>query len=1528
MDQILIHIFYGDFFSEFDVEKLNKDSISIGSDESDDIFIQADILKARHVVIEKRLESWIILVPISRSLIYKDKRIDKKFLEDGDTFVIPNKNQSSDSVSILILDKQEFSFSNKSARYSLKDINEITIGRSENNNIIYHNKNVSDYHASIKIGENGEFQAIVKDGDVMHINGRRVDKKILQPGDVIHVWRYKIVFDKAYITVFNIGGSVSVRNLKEILSMELAYPFLQRSPRLEPLLPDEEILIPNPPARISKPNTDFSFWLQLFLPPMVTIIATFAYPRSLVFTLPMAVSTVVISLTNYLSQHKNYKKREKKRNDKYMEIINQIGSKLEWVKGEQKSILLKTHPSLQDSAQMALERSRRLWERAYDDIDFLDTRLGIGKASLCVELRYNESDINIEDDPLKDKPKELFDKYSVVEDIPVSVPLYTACTLGVVGARSDIINIVRSIIMQIASRHSYDEVKIITVFSNDEDEWNWIKWLPHAWDENRKRRFISCDPASTHEMLTQFNDILKKRENILSQSTDDEKERFLPHFVIILADRILTENEAIMKLLTQNNQFLGVSTIFAFDRMEYLPKNCRYILESGDTSGALYEKKQSSKKLTFTPDKVSGADAEAFARSLAPVRLRQMGAALNIPNTVPLLELFDANTAEELNIGVKWSNSETFKSLAVPLGIRDGGEKLLLDLHEKYHGPHGLIAGTTGSGKSELMQSLILSLAVNFHPYDVVFVLIDYKGGGMANLFEGMPHLVGTITNLDGNQITRSLISIKSEIKKRQELLGEYKVNHIDGYQALYKQKKAARPLPHLFIIIDEFAELKSEQPDFMRELVSAARVGRSLGVHLILATQKPSGVVDDQIWSNARFRLCLKVQGREDSNEVLKRPDAANIKQPGRAYLQVGNNEMFDLFQSAWSGARYSPDESSKQNEKTLLKVELDGRRKPLFGSESKPGEKGGITQLEAVLREIINTATRENITKLNGPWLPPLPETLYLSDLLGKDMGRPEKNRWEEAGKWMCPVIGLADSPHEQKQFPVAIDLGREGHLLIYGAPATGKTTLLSTLITSLALTYSPNDLNIYILDFGSRTFNIFSELPHVGGVVMGDEDEKLSKLMKLLKKEIEKRKRLFSEVGVSSLISYRQATGNGMPAIILLLDNYSALAELYPETEEIFVQFSREAGNYGIHLVITANGLSAIRFKISQNFKLAIALQMMDKSDYSGIVGKTNGLEPSPVNGRGLVKIGIPVEFQTALPVRGSNEADRSMEMKSLFDGISKSWKGKRAKSIPILPDILKFRDMLEYDELKYQMQADKGLVPLGLTTEELEPVFIDFGEISCFMVTGQIQSGRTNVLKSFISFLKEKGTLEKSYIIDSNNSGLYQYKSAAGPESYITEADALSSVIEEISAELYLRKNELLSRRKDWEGDFDEKKYIESLPQMILFIDEYIDFYYMADENVKSNLEKLLKKYKGLKFCMVVSGLSEDISSNNYDSLTKAMIECQNGLVIGGSFEQQRVFSSRMPYAEQGKILDAGEAYYLSKGKTSRIKLPLV
>lgn len=384
--------------------------------------------------------------------------------------------------------------------------------------------------------------------------------------------------------------------------------------------------------------------------------------------------------------------------------------------------------------------------------------------------------------------------------------------------------------------------------------------------------------------------------------------------------------------------------------------------------------------------------------------------------------------------------------MAVPLGVNVKNNIVYLDLHEKYHGPHGLVAGTTGSGKSEILQTFILGAVTRFHPYEIGFVIIDFKGGGMVNQFRKLPHLIGAITNIDGKAIERSLKSIKAELLKRQALFAEAEVNHIDKYIKAYKEGKVKNPLPHLVIIVDEFAELKAEQPEFMKELISTARIGRSLGVHLILATQKPAGQVNDQIWSNSKFKLCLKVQTQEDSNEVLKSPLAAEIREPGRAYLQVGNNEIFELLQSGFSG---SPEKSDQGNQKAfdIYSLDFKGNRKLVYSQRPKKTI-SSRTQLEAIVDYVHDYCEASNIKKLPDICLPALSKSIeYDNNQFGcrKNLA-------------MGVTVGIYDDPDHQVQSKAVINIG-ESNVMIIGSAQYGKTNLLETIIRSLVENYSPN-------------------------------------------------------------------------------------------------------------------------------------------------------------------------------------------------------------------------------------------------------------------------------------------------------------------------------------------------------------------------------------------------------------------------------------------------------------------------------------
>ena len=1533
---ILLHIYYDDFFIEADLSNFNKKYVNLGNNDSNDLIISSSLIENKHLVFESEHSNWIVRNVGKKGLSYSGKQVDRKNLLPGDIFTISSALSGTGSM-VAIVVKSKSQYDHVLKKFETKGLSIIRIGKSSTNDIIYSDPLVSSDHAKIYRADDGQFYiADLKSTNGIYLNGRRIYENVLKPGDVIHICGYKLIYDQDCISIGNIG-SVQVREMRLLedssTRKKAAYPYFQSSPRLIPEMPKGEVDIPNPPSAPSNPNIS---WVSILLPPGIMTVITIATAvvsktaSYAMMSLLMTAGTILTSVYNYMSQNNKYIKDERNRKEKYLQLIHNQRKELEYAREQQRNATYYVHPDIRECISRAESLDRKLWERTIQYPDFLLLRLGIGNIPFRIKVKAQRQEIAIEQDPLKEEPQKLADEFCMLQDIPVAIPLYDYGTAGLIGTRNEIIQSARALLLQIAVHHSYDDVKIVAIYPGDEtNEWEWMRWLPHVWDESRQQRFLASDKDAAHELFSPLYDLIKERELRSNKSEVYANSAQLPHFVFLITDMRLLENEAIMTYLAHSNKNLGISSIFMTDRIEFLPKDCRTIIDLTSKAAQFIERNAETTATQFTPDKLPLKDAEYFARKLAPVRLKQMVSAGNLPKMVTMLDLFDVKKTEELLVMKRWESNEPYRSLATPLGIRQGGEKLLMDLHERGYGPHGLVAGTTGSGKSELLQSFIISLAINYHPHEVSFVLIDYKGGGMANAFVDLPHLVGTITNLGGNQTARALVSIKSELKRRQAIFGEFNVNHIDNYQKLYRKKQATEPLPHLIIIADEFAELKKEQPEFMQELVSAARVGRSLGVHLILATQKPSGVVDDQIWSNSRFKLCLKVQDTNDSQEVIKRPDAANIKFPGRAYLQVGNNEIFELFQSAWSRADYDPEANATvRNVAEISEVNLDGSRNQLYTTTQAKKSKSEFSQLQVLVKHLDEVAQNEGIRRLNGPWLPPLPENLTLNSILSGNSTGFDGEKWLANHMWMCPSVGLVDNPAEQLQYPLTVDFGKEGHLLVYGSPGYGKTTFLQTLITSLAISYSPSDVNIYIMDFGGRTLNIFNDLPHCGGVIMMDESEKLKKFIQFILRELDTRKKLFASRGVSSLPAYRISAAEALPAILIALDNYSAMAELYPDIEELFVQITREGGNLGIHVVFTAGSASSIRYKTSANFKLAVTLQLADKSDYSSIVGRTNGLEPSPVNGRGLVKGNPPLEFQTALAVDGDNEIERTDALRKLISKMSESWTGPKAKPVPIMPEVVHLRELLVRTDVKRTLASKALAVPIGLNEAELEPVYFDLSETPHFLVSGNVQSGKTNFLRALIITMAMRYSPEKLglYIVDSNAYGLYPFSQLPHVKAYINSSEQLPDVVEGIKVILDERKNELNEARKASGGILSEKDFLSSKQMHLIVIDDFNDFMQIADLDVKDLFERILKRDRSLGVNLLVASMSSDIGSS-WDAFAKALKELQTGLLLASASDQQ-VFSIKLPYGEAERALKPGDGYYVTRGRYIGLKTALM
>ncbi len=838
-------------------------------------------------------------------------------------------------------------------KFSLEGLSEVTIGKAEQNVICVNSLGlVSAHHARLlRRGESWVLEDASTNGT--YIGLERVSSgRVLRFGECINIFGVKIVFLGSMLAVSSRRPGVRIhreylRPVRPALprppaaGREKKTHYFRRSPRNLPRVCEELLEIEAPPAlraREKRPllltiGPSFTMAIPMLLGCMLAIYGrggsgggVYMY-TGLVTAVTSALLGVVWALLNLRYAARREREEKELRFEAYSQYLIRITDYLKEKQEYNAAVLRDAYPPAQACAAYDREEVR-LWNRNPSHPDFLYVRVGQGDLPFQMDIRVQAQRFSLVSDPMAQRPETLKEQYRILRDVPVGVDLREHRLVGLVGRDlRGSFALARMLIVQLAATHCYTEVKLAFVGSRgggpDLEGWAFARWLPHVWSEDRKLRFFARTREEGREVLYALSKLLRAR----AEERQEDGAAPLPHYVLFLDDPALLENEPAAQYILNPRPEYGLTTVLLAQRYEDLPNECTYMIQDDGACSAVYsvaDPLDQRQEVRF--DQLSAAQAETFARRLSAVRINERSNGGDIPAMLDFFDLMGVDALEELDVAGRWKKNRTYESLRAPVGRKAGGADCYLDVHEKYHGPHGLLAGTTGSGKSETLQTYILSLAVNFSPQDVAFLLIDFKGGGMANLFAKLPHTAGIISNLSGSQIRRAMVSIKSENLRRQRIFGEYGVNHIDAYTKLFKNREAGEPIPHLLIVIDEFAELKREEPDFMRELISVAQVGRSLGVHLILATQKPGGNVDDNIRSNTRFKLCLRVQDRQDSVEMLHKPDAAYITQVGRCYLQVGNDEVYELFQSAWSGARYDA-EARRNRTETARMLDATGR-------------------------------------------------------------------------------------------------------------------------------------------------------------------------------------------------------------------------------------------------------------------------------------------------------------------------------------------------------------------------------------------------------------------------------------------------------------------------------------------------------------------------------------------------------------------------------------------------------------------------
>ena len=1046
-------------------------------------------------------------------------------------------------------------------------------------------------------------------------------------------------------------------------------------------------------------------------------------------------------------------------------------------------------------SKSTLRSDARLWERRVGDEDFGFIRLGTGMLPSTVQ--YVAGDLDpLNDDPLVRAAHKLQTDSQFVDEIPVVISIrpqpedtvddkeiptigaFTPAThaLGVAGKAEDADPLMQSMLLQFAAMHAPTDAKMY-LLSERRSAWSMLLDLPHLYttptDPNyhfiqRSNSTGTDEPIeNSHEdFLDDIRRALVQRKLQLENQEREESsqggaEANFTFFLVIIdlmeawksegSPLQTIESDAAISIIMDEGARLGASVIFVASDRSKIPSKCQAVVETSKNLPPTNRKAQPSRYFRYAETGVNttryvgltdaGMEAgrqQAVAKQLAMCQIRQSFGA-EIPSYVPLLDLMGYGSLPEIQTELPelWHGStiETNADwLEVALGRTAGSKIRKLRLSASQDGVHGMIAGSTGSGKSELLISLIAGLAVQYDPSMLNFVLVDFKGGGAFEPYRDLPHCVDVVTNLDDDGVTRMFTAIQSELQRRQALntstntkdIVEY---HEKGYHQVGADGSAGKTYPFLLIIIDEFAEMIAERPEFRAELESIARVGRAQGVSLILAAQRPTGVTD-QMRSNMKFRICLRVETPAESRELLRRSDAAFLPSglPGRGYLQIGNGEP-ELIQVAYAGEPYVDPAPVRWPDRR--------RDEQLYSARE-------MTELYRILIELIaNMAARLNRPDQHAPWPDPLPTQLSLQDILIAEdenlvdendkqniitssiylaqedritLGQPwnavltlspsltawmnSEYGWIDHPDWfqyaIRPVVGLIDDPYAAKQIPMVIDLPR-GHAVIFGASGWGKTTFFRTLVISLTANHPPSHLHVYLLDLGGRNLSKLAELPHVGVVITPDEEgyvEKVTLLFQELEETIAQRTMLLSTEGIPSIYDYNSLHPESPePIIVVGIDNFVEFQETFktgPDEESTFTRFvelARQAKPYGIHIVISATDVSALSSHVLGLFSERLTLKLTDSAEYRSVIGGRVGDLPD-VPGRGYVKQAhqaVTFQVATAFDTKGEAARSEAQTLGEFVDAINQyiddnQISYRHPRSIEALPQGLLYRRLI--------------------------------------------------------------------------------------------------------------------------------------------------------------------------------------------------------------------------------------------------------
>ncbi|MFD5801910.1 FtsK/SpoIIIE domain-containing protein [Streptomyces sp. NPDC127020] len=1241
-----------------------------------------------------------------------------------------------------------------------------------------------------------------------------------------------------------------------------------RPPRLRPPDRQTNFRLPSPPREYEARPLP---WLMALTPLVGAVVAVAVFGRW--YYLIMAGLSPILLFANYFNDKKHGRKSHAKQVKEYEEQKARIEKDAQDALVTERTDRRHAIPDPAVVLSVGTGPRTRLWERRRTDRDHLLLRVGTGQLP---------SEVVLDDPEQDDHRRQVTWK---IEDAPVALSLRSLGVIGIAGPGDSARSLGRWAVAQTAALHSPMDVQFYVLSENSaQPGWDWVRWLPHSRPTGGQdvNVLIGTDAETVGARIGELTQILDARKKAAEQKGGGGPgASFSDPDIVVVWDgsRRLRSLPGVVRLLREGPT-VSMFAVCLDSEERFLPGECQAFVvaepkaedpgrqESGQQAAARQtpggfpsfqawhghaaaepEQRARTEKLRLRveeagveritdvrPDFVTPAWCLRLTRSLSALRdISGETEDSALPGASRLLDVLQLEPPTPDAISARW---------------RMGGQSTMAVIGESYDGPfgidmrkdgpHGLIAGTTGSGKSELLQTIVAALAVANTPENMTFVLVDYKGGSAFKDCVKLPHTVGMVTDLDAHLVERALESLGAELKRREHILAAADAKDIEDYQDLVRRDPSHAPVPRLLIVIDEFASMVRDLPDFVTGLVNIAQRGRSLGIHLLLATQRPSGVVSPEIRANTNLRIALRVTDGGESSDVIDSPEAGHISKntPGRAYVRLGHSSLVP-FQSGRVGGRRpgAADPAALAPWVGALGWEDLGRA-ALTKPKAESREDDEITDLKVLVDAVRDANRSMGIPAQHSPWLPALDETLLLDAIEVPALAG------AAPGKLPPAPYGIEDLPSDQARRPVVVDFATFGHLMIGGAPRSGRSQVLRTIAGSLARTHSTADVHLYGIDCGNGALNALTRLPHCGAVVSRNQTERVVRLVNRLKGEMDRRQNLLADKGFADIGEQRAAVTEDerLPHIVVLLDRWEGWVPTLGEvdhgalTDELQTMM-REGASIGIHLVLTGDRTLLVG-RIATLTEDKYGLRLADRSDFASLGIPARKVPEEIPPGRAF-RNEAGTETQFALLSEDTTGQGQAAAITAIGEAAAardaEVPRARRPFRVDSLPSRITFPEAWELRDP--EASRSKLWALIGIGGDEIVGFGPDLADgVPSFVIAGPAKSGRSTVLMNVAQSLLAQGT---------------RLVVAAPRQSPVRQLDGADGVLKVFTGD-----------------DIDEDEFEELIDQaspeepIAVLID---DGEILEDCDAESQMKKIVSRGAERGLALVIAGDEEDVCS---------------------------------------------------------------